>query len=349
MNSNVLSDDSLFLRALRGEDTDRAPIWLMRQAGRHLAEYRQLKEKHTFWELVRTPELATLVTLQPVRRYGMDAAILFSDIMTPLPALGIEVEFKPGPVLANPIRTAAQVEALHLPEAQVIAPFVSETLRNLREESPVPVIGFAAAPLTLATYAIEGSGSKDYATFRSFLRREPMVAHALLELLTEVTIRYLRMQVDSGAAAVQIFDSWAGLHDGPTFREFGLPYLRRVLQAVQAPGIYMGLNTAHLAEQLAELPVNALSVDWRLPLSYWRGVLPGRTLQGNLDPAQLLAPAASLTAAAQAVLREGLGGPHIFNLGHGVIPTTDPGSVELLVDTVRQFDRRVAFADGMTV
>jgi uroporphyrinogen decarboxylase len=339
---------SLFLRAAAGENTARAPIWVMRQAGRHLPEYRALKERHTFWELARTPELAAEVTLQPVRRYGMDAAILFSDIMTPLPAMGLAIDFQPGPVFEEPVRDPRQVERLRIPHQEEIAPFVSDALRLIRRESPVPVIGFAGAPLTLATYIVQGGGSKDYGEFRAFLRQEPLAAHALLDRLTEVTIRYLSLQIEAGAQAVQLFDSWAGLHDARSYAEFGRPYAKRVLEALEPHGsarIYLAVDASHLYGEIATLPAEAVSVDWRLPLSQVRERLPGKTLQGNLDPALLLAPPKVLVAEAERVLREGLGGPHIFNLGHGILPQTDPEAVALLIDTVKAFDRTVEPAE----
>lgn len=345
--------NDLFLRAARGEDTDRAPVWLMRQAGRHLPEYRRLKAKHTFWELARTPELAAEVTLQPVRRYGMDAAILFQDIMTPLPAMGAEVAFDPGPTVARPIRSAADLATLRLPEQEEIAPFVSEAIRLLRRELDVPLIGFAGAPLTLATYLIEGAGSKEYPNFRGLLRERPEVAHALLELLTETSVRYARAQVAAGAQAFQLFDSWAGLHDEATYRTFGQPYARRVLEALvgdargdqhgagPVPRLYIAVGAGHLLDAFAELPVEVLSLDWRTPLDAARRRLAGRVpaLQGNLDPADLLGAAGSVRAATLRVLRAGQGGAHVFNLGHGMLPQVDPARVEELVDTVRGFAR----------
>ena len=332
----------LYLRAALGEETDRAPIWIMRQAGRHLPEYRALKEKHDFWELARTPELAAEVTLQPIRRYGMDAAILFSDIMTPLPPMGVQIDFRPGPVFAAPIRSADAVQRLIVPHQDEIAPYVADAIRLIRRASPVPLIGFGGAPLTLATYMVQGGGSKDYAEFRQFLRAEPTAAHALLDKLTEVSIRYLRMQVDAGAQAIQVFDSWAGLHDARTFAEFGMPYALRVLAALAPQGVprtYIAVHAAHLYREIAVLPADVISVDWRQPLEVVRPQLPGKAMQGNLDPALLLAPPETLVREVERVLREGRGGAHIFNLGHGIMPQTDPGMVQLMVDTVRAFDR----------
>ncbi len=236
----IQTTPSLFLRAAWGEDTPRAPLWLMRQAGRYLPEYRAIKERASFWEMVRTPELAAEVTLQPLRRFPLDAAILFSDIMTPLPAMGVAVAFNPGPVVAEPLRSPAQIEALRLPEAAEVAPFVAEAIRLVRRElqgRETVLIGFGGAPLTLATYLVQGAGSKDYEVFRAFLRQEPALAHRLLEKLTELTLRYLRMQVEAGAQAIQLFDSWAGLHDPQTYRTFGLPYNRRVLEGLGGLGV----------------------------------------------------------------------------------------------------------------
>jgi uroporphyrinogen decarboxylase len=340
-------NDDLFLRALAGEDTARAPVWIMRQAGRHLPEYRAMKERHDFWTLVRTPELAAEVTLQPLRRYGMDAAILFSDIMTPLPAMGLPLTFEPGPRLTRPVRDRAAVEALRVPEEEEIAPFVAETIRLLRAATSTPVIGFGGAPLTLATYAVEGAGSKEYPTFRAFLRRESALAHELLQKLADASIAYARMQIRAGAQAFQLFDSWAGLHDADTYATFGAPYVRRVLEGIADLGvarIYLALDAAHLEPHVVALPAEALSVDWRRPLRHWRSAAPGRVLQGNLDPAALLAPGEALDAAVDAVLTSGIGGAHVFNLGHGIFPTTNPDAVARLIDRVRAFDRHAAGA-----
>jgi uroporphyrinogen decarboxylase len=317
----------------------------MRQAGRYLPEYCALKARHSFWEMVRTPELAAQVTLQPLQRFPLDAAILFSDIMTPLPAMGVEVEFNPGPRVAQPLRSLAQIQSLHLPKAEEIAPFLAETIGLVRRElegRAVAVIGFGGAPITLATYLVQGSGSKDYEDFRAFLRQEPQAAHLLLEKLTELSIGYLWAQVQAGAQAIQLFDSWAGLHDATTYREFALPYNQAVLRALEGlgvPRIYLAVGASHLYPLLAELPCEVVSVDWRLGLKQVRPYFPGRTMQGNLDPTVLLAPPEVIAREAHKVLHAGLGGPHIFNLGHGVIRTTPPEHVAHLVETVRQFNR----------
>lgn len=333
---------SLFLDAARGQDTPRAPVWIMRQAGRYLSEYRALKEKYTFWEMCRTPELAAEITLQPLRRFGMDAAILFQDIMTPLPPMGLDIDFTPGPVFKTPVRSANAVEKLIIPDADDIAPYVAEAIRLIRAESPVPLIGFGGAPLTLATYIVQGGGSKDYDEFRQFLRYAPETAHALLEKLTELSVRYLKMQLDAGAQAVQLFDSWAGLHDARLYREFAKPYNTRIFEALadyNAPRLYIAVDALHLYSEIRDLPCEVVSVDWRVPLSQIRPLLPGKTLQGNLDPAVLLASEGVVKAETERVLREGLGGPHIFNLGHGIMRQTDPERVKVLLETVRTFDR----------
>ncbi len=339
------TSEPLFLRALRGEDTRHAPIWIMRQAGRYLPEYMAVKARSSFWEMVRTPELTVEVTLQPIRRFGLDAAILFSDIMTPLPPMGVKIDFNPGPVIETPIRSRAQVDALRVPESSEIAPFLQDAIRIVRRElqtTRTPLIGFGGAPLTLATYLVQGSGSKDYEDFRAWLRLEPASAHALLEKLTEVSIRYLRIQVAAGVQAIQLFDSWAGLHDERTYREFALPYNTRVLNALAdlgVPRIYLAVGSSHLYPVISELPCEAVSVDWRTGLERVRAQLPGKTIQGNLDPAVLLASPKTITLEAERVLRAGLGGAHVFNLGHGIMRQTNPEHVAHLVNVVRGFDR----------
>jgi len=331
-----------FLQAVRGVSEEQAPIWLMRQAGRYLPEYLAIKAKSSFLEMTRTPDIAAEITLQPLRRFPLDAAIIFSDIMTPLEALGIEIEFTPGPKLAHPLRSRAQVEALALRDE--IAPFVGDALRIVKRDLPpnVGLIGFGGTPLTLAAYLIEGGGSKEYATFRQFLRSDPDVVHLLLEKLTELTIAYLRGQVDAGADAIQLFDSWAGLHDEPTYREFGLPYYRRIMSALADTGaarMFFALGASHLMHVIAEIPAEVVSVDWRTDLTLARAQLPGRALQGNLDPAFLYASREALAAEATRILTAGLGGAHIFNLGHGIWPNAPIDAVAHLIDTVHAFKR----------
>jgi uroporphyrinogen decarboxylase len=331
-----------FAQAVRGVSGKRAPIWLMRQAGRYLPEYLEVKAKSSFLEMTRTPAIAAEITLQPLRRFPLDAAIIFSDIMTPLEALGLTIEFSPGPTLAEPLRSRVQIEALALRDE--VAPFVGDALRIVKSDLPpdVGLIGFAGAPLTLAAYIIEGGGSKEYAQFREFLRSEPAAVHLLLEKLTDLTIRYLRMQIAAGADAVQLFDSWAGLHDEPTYREFGLPYYQRIMQALAGLGaarMFFALGASHLMEAIAEIPCEVVGVDWRTDLRVARRQLPGRALQGNLDPAMLYAAPKTLAAEARRILAAGSGGAHIFNLGHGIWPTTPLDAVAHLVETVHTYER----------
>ncbi|MEV6852076.1 uroporphyrinogen decarboxylase [Actinoplanes sp. NPDC051411] len=345
---------SAFIDAARGQDAARAPIWIMRQAGRYLPEYREIKERYGFWEMCRTPDLITEITLQPIRRFGMDAAILFSDIMTPLAECGVRIDFAPGPVIAEPVRTREQIARLRTPGSDEIAPYVVKGVRAVREQTEVPLIGFAGAPLTLATYLVEGQGSKDYSLFRNWLYEQPGAAHELLGKLTEVTIAYLRAQIGAGVQAVQLFDSWAGLHDAASYETFGRPYADRVLRALgpgDVPRIYLAIGAHHLYPQIGTLAAEAISVDWRTPLSHARRMLPGKALQGNLDPSALCAPPEVLLERAGEVLRQGLGGPHIFNLGHGIGPSAPVGNVQRLVEFVQGFDRTAAFdltAEGAT-
>jgi uroporphyrinogen decarboxylase len=331
--------EPLLLRALRGEKTQRPPIWFMRQAGRFLPEYRAIKERLSFWEMARTPDVACEVTLQPVRRLGVDAAILFQDIMTPLPPMGVHIDFSPGPVIREPIRSVAAVDALRVPEQDEIAPYVGEAIRLIRAASDTPLIGFGGAPLTLATYLIEGSGSKEYNIFRGFLRQEPAAAHRLLAKLRDVSIAYLRHQVEAGAQAIQLFDSWAGLHDPDTFAEFAMPYNAAVLQSVRelgVPVIYLAVNSRHLFHLTRELPADAFSVDWRQSLTECRTFFGDRCVQGNLDPVELLASRDRLRSQVLRVLEDGRGGPHVFNLGHGMIPQIDPDAVKYVVDLIHE-------------
>jgi uroporphyrinogen decarboxylase len=279
--------------------------------------------------------------LQPLRRFPLDAAIVFADIMTPLEALGIDVRFDPGPKIAEPIRSAAQVDALH--RRGDVAPFVGETLRLVRRALPddIALIGFGGAPLTLAAYVVEGGGSKDFERFRSLLRAEPQTMHRLLDALTDLTIDYLLMQIEAGAGAVQLFDSWAGLHDDTTFREFGAPYAARIMRALEASGAvrtYFGLNAAHLLDAISEIPCEVVGVDWRTSLRAARARFE-RTVQGNLDPAILFADLETIVAQTHEVLEDGRGGAHVFNLGHGIWPETPLDSVRLLIETVHGYDR----------
>ena len=315
----------------------------MRQAGRYLPEYRALRAKVDFEALTRTPELAAEVTLQPLRRFPLDAAILFSDIMTPLQGMGIGLSFEPGPVVREPSRTLAQIEALPRLAPARDVPFVLESIRLVRAGLPhgVPLIGFAGAPFTLLCYLVCGKPSKEFAAARSFLYAQPDSAQRLLERLADAMAEYLAAQAAAGAEALMLFESWAGLLAPHTFAQFALPAARRTAAALRRAGvplIYYANQGATLMPALAQLEVDVVGVDWRSPLSQVRRTLgPGKAVQGNLDPAALFAPPDELRRQVDAVLDEAGPAPgHIFNLGHGVWPDTDPDAVARLVDYVHE-------------
>ncbi len=330
-----------FLRACRREPVDRTPVWMMRQAGRYMAEYQALRAKHSLLELCRTPELAVEVTLQPLRAFGFDAAILFSDLLIPLAPLGLPFDFQAGegPVIEKPLRSAADVDALRRFEPRQELAMVLEAVRLLRRELRVPLIGFAGAPFTLASYAIEGGHSSSFARTKALMYGEPATWHRLAALLAEVVGDYLRAQVEAGAQAVQVFDSWVGALDEADYREFVLPHVRRIFDAlsgVDVPQIHFGTGTGHLLAAQREAGGSVIGLDWRTPLdSGWRLVGEGVAVQGNLDPTLLFAPRERLLARVDDVLRRAGGRPgHVFNLGHGILPGTPPESVKAVVDHV---------------
>lgn len=332
-----------FLAACRREPVPHRPIWIMRQAGRYLPEYRELRARVDFETLTRTPALAAEVTLQPLRRFELDAAILFSDIMTPLQGMGVGLTFEPAPIVSVPIRTRAQIEALPALAPARDVPFVLETIRLVRASVPraTPLIGFAGAPFTLLCYLVCGRPSKEFAAARTFLFAQPEDAERLLTHLADAMAAYLSAQAAAGAQALMLFESWAGLLGVPEFTRFALPAVRRTLAALRPLGVpliyYLNQGSALLGA-VAGLDVDVVGVDWRSPLSEVRRVLgPGKAVQGNLDPAALFAPPAELTRAAAAVVAEAGGAPgHIFNLGHGIWPDTNPDAVARLVDFVHE-------------
>ena len=333
-----------FLRACRREPVDRTPIWIMRQAGRYLPEYRELRSRVGFLDLCRTPELAAEVTLQPLRRFPLDAAILFSDILLPLDAFGIRMTFSPGPKIAEPIRSRSQVDALHAQPAAQVVPFVAEAVRLLRRElaGKVPLIGFCGAPFTLAAYLVQGEGKEGFGAVKRMLFAEPATLEALLEKLAVAMVDYLRLQVHAGVQAVQIFDSWAGILGDADYRRFALPYVIQMVDGVKdlgVPIIYFVNGAPHLIEAAAASGANVLGVCWRTPLDeVARRVGPEMALQGNLDPHVLFAEPATIRARAAEVLRRMGGRPgHIMNLGHGILPETPIASVEALIDAVHGF------------
>lgn len=337
--------DSLFLSACRAEATPRPPLWLMRQAGRYLPEYREIRQHVTFLELCKTPSLAAEVTLQPIRRFGFDAAILFSDLLIPLEAMGLEVVFtEQGPTLPSPVRAAADLARVHAFDPWERTPFVYETIRRLRASlGDTPLIGFAGAPFTTATYAIEGKTGKHFIETKKLFHRDPETAHHLLATIEAATRAYLLAQVAAGAQAIQLFDSWVGVVSPEEWDEFVCGPTRALVAAIKATGvpvIYFPNGATTMLDRIAKVDADVYSIDWRLPLGQARerlraGGAKRFAVQGNLDPALLLGSAERLQKQIERVLKEGAGGGHIFNLGHGINPETPIENVELLVRAVR--------------
>jgi uroporphyrinogen decarboxylase len=331
-----------YLRACRREPVDATPVWFMRQAGRSLPEFRAIRERASLIEITRDPALCAEVTLQPVRRLGVDAAILFADITTPFTGLGVAFDIKPGigPVIETPIRTAADVARLRPfdPEAAV-APLL-EAIRLIRASSPVPLIGFAGAPFTLACYLIEGGPSREFVRTRTFMHAEPAAWAALMTHLVETTIGYLAAQVAAGAQAVQVFDSWVG---GLGPRDYDLhvgPWMRRLFDGLASLGVprtHFGIGTAGLLARQAAAGGEVIGLDWRISLADGWDLVGDRAVQGNLDPTLLLGPFDAVADAADWIVDQASGRPgHVFNLGHGVLPQTDPDDLRRLVDLVHE-------------
>ncbi|MCU1494671.1 MAG: uroporphyrinogen decarboxylase [Acidimicrobiaceae bacterium] len=318
----------------------------MRQAGRSLPEYRALRGEGSILEAIMRPDLATEITLQPVRRYGVDAAILFSDIVVPVAAIGVGVDVVPGrgPIVAEPFRSAADLSRLRPLEPELDTPYVLETVRNLVRELDVPLIGFAGAPFTVASYLVEGGPSRDFARTKALMHTEPSTWAALVEQLADIALASLRSQVLAGASAVQLFDSWAGALTRDEYQRFVLPATRHVLEGVadlEVPRIHFGVGTGELLDLMAGAGADVVGVDWRVPLGTARErVGPRPALQGNLDPAICLAGFDIAADEARRVLAEAGGRPgHVFNLGHGVLPETDPDVLERIVELVHEEGR----------
>ena len=331
---------TLLARAIAREPVPRRPLWIMRQAGRYLPEYRALRERYGFKELAGEPELAAEVTLQPLRRFPLDAAIVFADIMSPVPALGIDFDFEPGPVVAQPIRSAAAVASLREPDPGEVAPEVIAALRHVRASLPdgTALLGFCGAPWTLAAYLVEGRGVKDFPTLRAFAAARPDALDDLLGRLSRLMAGYLVRQGEAGADAVQVFDSWAGLLARADWERLIRPHLETMLETVGAAGVKRILfvqNAPHLVDAYAELPAEVLAVDWRVDLAaVQRRHGPRRALQGNVDPAVLTAGADVVRSAARDLLARVEPTGHIVNLGHGILPGTPVESVQALVEAV---------------
>lgn len=339
-----LSPRERFLGACRGEPVDRPPVWLMRQAGRYLPEYREVRKGVGFLEMCQDVERAVTVTLQPVALLGVEAAILFSDIFTPVAGMGVALDFRPGPVIAKPIRSGADVRALSVPDPRESIPFVFEILRRLRRElaaAEIPVLGFAGAPFTLAAYLVEGSGSKSFSTLKRMLYREPRVLSELLELLTGMTVSYLKAQIEAGAEAVQLFDTWAGLLDREAYEAFVLPSHQAIAKRLDRAGVPLILyvnDGAHVVDLMMDSGADVISLDWRCEMA-GAAALAGRraSVQGNLDPCALSAPAPeierrvrSIAAAARAARG------HVLNLGHGCLPDTPVEGVRAFVAAAKR-------------
>ena len=335
---------SPLLQACAGSVPETTPVGLMRQAGRILKSYRELKEKTgSIMGLFKDPVLASEVTLMPVDQLGVDAAILFADILTPIEPMGCRIDFQPGPVFDEPVRTAAVIESLRPVDSRKQLPHVLETIQRVQAELPahVPLIGFAGAPITLATYMAEGGGAKTFTQFRRLLWSEPTAANQLLEKLTEVVIDYLLAQIEAGVQVVQLFDTWVGSLSSAAFKEHALPYLQRIFAALDGTGIpriYFPLDAAHLLHQLPSTGADIFSMDWRIDMEEAFEMFPDRPLQGNLDPVTLYGSPATVVRETREIMKRCQGRPHIFNLGHGVLPDTPLDNVRLAVETVHEFD-----------
>ena len=335
-----------FLRACRGERTAYTPVWMMRQAGRYLPEYLKVRGTIPFLDLCKRPDLCVEVTLQPLRRFAMDAAILFSDILIPIETMGAELSFHEGhgPIIANPCRDAESVGRLKIVDPERDLPFVQETIRLLRRELDVPLIGFAGAPFTCATYLIEGGSSKVFYETKKMMFSQPGLFHRLMDKISETTIRSLRAQAAAGAQALQLFDSWAGVLAPCDFEIFVLPYVRRILRKLgdlNVPLIYFANNGATLLDMSARTGANVLGIDWRVDIGDAIAKAGPMAVQGNLDPLALFLPAEELKERIGRLLhgaRDACG--HIFNLGHGIHQLTPPDQVRLAVDFVHELSAR---------
>lgn len=335
-----------FLRACRREETPYTPIWLMRQAGRYMPEYRAVRSRHTFLEMCKNPDAAAEVTVRAVERLGVDAAIIFADILLILEPLGFGLEFTEGngPVIQDPVRTPADVDRLAEIDAAAECSFVYEAIRRAKAALRVPLIGFAGAPFTLASYIIEGSGSRNYLRTKRFMYSEPEAWHTLMRRLTEAVSSYLNEQIDAGVDAVQLFDSWVGCLAPDDYRRFVQPHVKRLIAELSpgVPVIHFGTSTSTLLEMMRDAGGDVIGLDWRIDLATgWERLGPGVAVQGNLDPVVLFAPLDELRDRAAAILdaADGRAG-HIFNLGHGILPETPVDNVVALVDMVHEISSR---------
>jgi uroporphyrinogen decarboxylase len=340
--ATALTRKELFLRAARCEPVPRLPVWMMRQAGRYLPEYREIRAKHSFLEVCKTPDLAMEVSLQPFRRLGVDAIIIFSDILIPAEAMGLPLELEDkGPNLPEPVRTEADVRKLHIFDPEVETGFLMEALRRtVKQAGPdMPVLGFAASPWTLACYMVEGRTKEGFATVKNFLYSEPKVFRELLHKIAQATILYLKAQIAAGVSAVQLFDTWCGELDLKDYSEFVLPAVQEIIAGLgnKVPVIYYTKASHHLLSSVVRAGANVLSVDWRIPLAEIRKLTgPSVALQGNLDPAILFAPAEKIRQATIDIAGELSGHGHILNLGHGILQHTPVENAQLFIHTGQQ-------------
>lgn len=337
--------ESPFLRACRGETPAHVPVWFMRQAGRSLPEYRTLREGVAMLDSCFTTELVVEITMQPVRRHGVDAAIFFSDIVVPLKAIGVDLDIVPGvgPVIAEPIRSRAQLAQLRDLEPEDVAPVLAAVTALTGELGSTPLIGFAGAPFTLASYLVEGRPSRDYRHTKALMHTDPDLWHDLMSRIAAIAGQFLRLQVQAGASAVQVFDSWAGALSLADYRTFSQPHSAAVLDSVadlDVPRIHFGVGTGELLGAMGEAGADVVGVDWRIPLDdAVRRIGPDYSVQGNLDPTLLFAPPEVVEREARRVLAEGRAARgHVFNLGHGVLPETDPDALTRLVDVVHAYE-----------
>jgi uroporphyrinogen decarboxylase len=334
--------DSAFLRACRREPVPYTPVWFMRQAGRALPEYRALRRDVSMLDSCMRPELVTEITLQPVRRLGVDAAILFSDIVLPLKAVGVGLDIKPGvgPVVDEPFTGPADLARLRPLEPDEDVPYVAESVRLLVKELDVPLIGFAGAPFTLASYLVEGGPSKTHAKTKAFMYADPAGWHDLMQRLADIALASLRAQVEAGASAVQLFDSWAGALSASDYATYVLPASRRIFEGLQhlgVPRIHFGVGTGELLPLMAQAGADVVGVDFHLPLDEGaRRIGTDKAVQGNLDPAALLAPWPVVAERTRDVLARAPQAGHVFNLGHGVLPETDPATLARVVELVHE-------------
>ena len=340
--------NSRFVRACRRQPVDVTPQWFMRQAGRYMAEYRALRERHTLLEICRNPDLATEVTLQPIHRIDVDAAILFSDLLLPLEPMGLPFDFVKGegPQIERPLNDAADIDRLTLFEPREALAHVLEAIRQVQSElrGRVPLIGFAGAPFTLASYAIEGGHSNNFAKTKALMYGHPDAWHRLCERLASIVADYLLAQIEAGVDAVQVFDSWVGTLGAPDYLEFAAPHTRRIFETIGArvPTIHFGTGTATILGDLANAGGTVIGADWRVPIDEaWTRIGAGRAVQGNLDPTLLLGPPARMFQQTDDILARVGGRPgHIFNLGHGILPSTPVEHVQMLAQYVHSASRR---------